>query len=155
MLKFIRGKGQQPSAERQKLQRELFAFRKVGLFKFLLFNILLVYFIDYWWKIYVRFTSTLLCWSSFLYYISIFWSVDILKSVISAPYINRFQIKSAVFLLTPLNLLNTFQDFYPEKNLICIERVINPFLKSEDVNALSCPILYILIIFIWILHQIN
>ncbi|PNF23205.1 Protein lethal(2) giant larvae [Cryptotermes secundus] len=28
MLKFIRGKGQQPSAERQKLQRELFAFRK-------------------------------------------------------------------------------------------------------------------------------
>lgn len=29
MLKFIRGKGQQPSAERQKLQNELFAFRKV------------------------------------------------------------------------------------------------------------------------------
>ncbi|KAJ9577607.1 hypothetical protein L9F63_005794, partial [Diploptera punctata] len=28
MLKFIRGRGQQPSAERQKLQRELFAFRK-------------------------------------------------------------------------------------------------------------------------------
>ncbi|KAL4709933.1 hypothetical protein ACJJTC_003896 [Scirpophaga incertulas] len=28
MLKFIRGKGQQPSAERQKLQNELFAFRK-------------------------------------------------------------------------------------------------------------------------------
>ncbi|XP_026472998.1 protein lethal(2) giant larvae-like [Ctenocephalides felis] len=28
MLKFIRGKGQQPSAERLKLQRELFAFRK-------------------------------------------------------------------------------------------------------------------------------
>uniref|UniRef100_A0A1B6CIZ4 Uncharacterized protein n=1 Tax=Clastoptera arizonana TaxID=38151 RepID=A0A1B6CIZ4_9HEMI len=28
MLKFIRGKGHQPSAERQKLQRELFAFRK-------------------------------------------------------------------------------------------------------------------------------
>jgi hypothetical protein len=30
MLKFIRGKGQQPSAERQKLQNELFAFRKVS-----------------------------------------------------------------------------------------------------------------------------
>ncbi|CAH2240299.1 jg14284 [Pararge aegeria aegeria] len=29
MLKFIRGKGQQPSAERQKLQNELFAFRKL------------------------------------------------------------------------------------------------------------------------------
>lgn len=29
MLKFIRGKGQQPTAERQKIQRELFAFRKV------------------------------------------------------------------------------------------------------------------------------
>ncbi|XP_037293654.1 lethal(2) giant larvae protein isoform X3 [Manduca sexta] len=28
MLKFIRGKGQQPSADRQKLQNELFAFRK-------------------------------------------------------------------------------------------------------------------------------
>ncbi|XP_014241063.1 protein lethal(2) giant larvae isoform X2 [Cimex lectularius] len=28
MLKFIRGKGHQPSAERQKLQKELFAFRK-------------------------------------------------------------------------------------------------------------------------------
>lgn len=28
MLKFIRGRGQQPSAERQRLQRELFAFRK-------------------------------------------------------------------------------------------------------------------------------
>ncbi|XP_063241015.1 lethal(2) giant larvae protein homolog 1 isoform X2 [Bacillus rossius redtenbacheri] len=28
MLKFIRGKGQQPSAERQKLQKELFAYRK-------------------------------------------------------------------------------------------------------------------------------
>lgn len=28
MLKFIRGKGQQPTAERQKIQRELFAFRK-------------------------------------------------------------------------------------------------------------------------------
>ncbi|XP_026317758.1 protein lethal(2) giant larvae [Hyposmocoma kahamanoa] len=28
MLKFIRGKGQQPSAERQRLQNELFAFRK-------------------------------------------------------------------------------------------------------------------------------
>ncbi|KAF6201776.1 hypothetical protein GE061_004171 [Apolygus lucorum] len=28
MLKFIRGKTQQPSAERQKLQKELFAFRK-------------------------------------------------------------------------------------------------------------------------------
>ncbi|XP_053607282.1 lethal(2) giant larvae protein homolog 1 isoform X2 [Plodia interpunctella] len=28
MLKFIRGKGQQPSVERQKLQNELFAFRK-------------------------------------------------------------------------------------------------------------------------------
>ncbi|GFG32827.1 hypothetical protein Cfor_06328 [Coptotermes formosanus] len=28
MFKFMRGKGQQPSAERQKLQRELFAFRK-------------------------------------------------------------------------------------------------------------------------------
>ncbi|XP_015589197.1 lethal(2) giant larvae protein homolog 1 isoform X2 [Cephus cinctus] len=28
MLKFIRGKGQQPSAERQKLQKDLFAFRK-------------------------------------------------------------------------------------------------------------------------------
>lgn len=28
MLKFIRGKGQQPSAERQRLQKELFAFRK-------------------------------------------------------------------------------------------------------------------------------
>lgn len=31
MLKFIRGKAQQPSADRQKLQRELFAFRKVML----------------------------------------------------------------------------------------------------------------------------
>jgi len=30
MFKFMRGKGQQPSAERQKLQRELFAFRKVS-----------------------------------------------------------------------------------------------------------------------------
>lgn len=30
MLKFIRGKGQQPSAERQKLQKELFAFRRVS-----------------------------------------------------------------------------------------------------------------------------
>lgn len=31
MLKFIRSKGnQQPSAERQKLQKELFAFRKVS-----------------------------------------------------------------------------------------------------------------------------
>lgn len=30
MLKFIRGKGQQPSAERQKLQKELFAFRKTA-----------------------------------------------------------------------------------------------------------------------------
>lgn len=30
MLKFIRGKGQQPTAERQKLQKDLFAFRKVG-----------------------------------------------------------------------------------------------------------------------------
>lgn len=30
MLKFIRGKAQQPSADRQKLQRELFAFRKVN-----------------------------------------------------------------------------------------------------------------------------
>lgn len=29
MLKFIRGKGQQPTAERQKLQKDLFAFRKV------------------------------------------------------------------------------------------------------------------------------
>ncbi|XP_055375721.1 lethal(2) giant larvae protein isoform X2 [Condylostylus longicornis] len=28
MLKFIRGKGQQPTAERQKLQKELFAYRK-------------------------------------------------------------------------------------------------------------------------------
>ncbi|XP_012153179.1 LLGL domain-containing protein l(2)gl isoform X16 [Megachile rotundata] len=28
MLKFIRGKGQQPTAERQKLQKDLFAFRK-------------------------------------------------------------------------------------------------------------------------------
>lgn len=28
MLKFIRGKAQQPSLERQKLQRELFAYRK-------------------------------------------------------------------------------------------------------------------------------
>ncbi|XP_071444809.1 lethal(2) giant larvae protein homolog 1 isoform X5 [Hetaerina americana] len=28
MLKFIRGKGQQPSAERQKVQRELFSFKK-------------------------------------------------------------------------------------------------------------------------------
>ncbi|XP_014234240.1 lethal(2) giant larvae protein homolog 1 isoform X2 [Trichogramma pretiosum] len=28
MLKFIRGKGQQPAAERQKLQKDLFAFRK-------------------------------------------------------------------------------------------------------------------------------
>lgn len=33
MLKFIRSKGhhQQPSAERQKLQKELYAFRKVSL----------------------------------------------------------------------------------------------------------------------------
>lgn len=30
MLKFIRGKGQQPSAERQKLQKELFSYRKVS-----------------------------------------------------------------------------------------------------------------------------
>uniref|UniRef100_A0A8D8IJ21 Lethal(2) giant larvae protein n=1 Tax=Culex pipiens TaxID=7175 RepID=A0A8D8IJ21_CULPI len=30
MLKFIRGKGQQPSAERQKLQKELFAFRRTA-----------------------------------------------------------------------------------------------------------------------------
>lgn len=30
MLKFIRGKGQQPSTERQKLQKELFAFRRVS-----------------------------------------------------------------------------------------------------------------------------
>lgn len=30
MLKFIRGKGQQPTAERQKLQKDLFAFRKVS-----------------------------------------------------------------------------------------------------------------------------
>jgi hypothetical protein len=29
MLKFIRSKGNQPSAERQKLQKELYAFRKV------------------------------------------------------------------------------------------------------------------------------
>lgn len=29
MLKFIRGKGQQPSAERQKIQKDLFAFRRV------------------------------------------------------------------------------------------------------------------------------
>lgn len=29
MLKFIRGKGQQPTAERQRLQKELFAYRKV------------------------------------------------------------------------------------------------------------------------------
>lgn len=33
MLKFIRGKGQQPSAERQKLQKELFAFRRVSGFE--------------------------------------------------------------------------------------------------------------------------
>lgn len=33
MLKFIRGKGQQPTAERQKLQKDLFAFRKVSLFR--------------------------------------------------------------------------------------------------------------------------
>uniref|UniRef100_A0A182LU86 Lethal(2) giant larvae protein n=1 Tax=Anopheles culicifacies TaxID=139723 RepID=A0A182LU86_9DIPT len=30
MLKFIRGKGQQPSSERQKLQKELFAFRRTA-----------------------------------------------------------------------------------------------------------------------------
>lgn len=30
MLKFIRGKAQQPSADRQRLQKELFAFRKVS-----------------------------------------------------------------------------------------------------------------------------
>ncbi|XP_037957750.1 lethal(2) giant larvae protein isoform X2 [Teleopsis dalmanni] len=30
MLKFIRGKGQQPSAERQRLQKELFAYRKTA-----------------------------------------------------------------------------------------------------------------------------
>lgn len=30
MFKFMRGKGQHLSAERQKLQRELFAFRKVS-----------------------------------------------------------------------------------------------------------------------------
>uniref|UniRef100_U5EW29 Lethal(2) giant larvae protein n=1 Tax=Corethrella appendiculata TaxID=1370023 RepID=U5EW29_9DIPT len=30
MWKFVRGKGQQPSAERQKLQKELFAFRKTA-----------------------------------------------------------------------------------------------------------------------------
>uniref|UniRef100_A0A182PZT4 Lethal giant larvae homologue 2 domain-containing protein n=1 Tax=Anopheles farauti TaxID=69004 RepID=A0A182PZT4_9DIPT len=30
MLKFIRGKGQQPSTERQKLQKELFAFRRTA-----------------------------------------------------------------------------------------------------------------------------
>jgi len=29
MLKFIRGKGQQPSVERQKIQKDLFAFRRV------------------------------------------------------------------------------------------------------------------------------
>jgi len=29
MLKFIRGKGQQPSIERQKIQKDLFAFRRV------------------------------------------------------------------------------------------------------------------------------
>lgn len=29
MWKFIRGKGQQPLAERQKLQKELFAYKKV------------------------------------------------------------------------------------------------------------------------------
>lgn len=32
MWKFIRGKGQQPSPERQQLQKELFAFRKVNTF---------------------------------------------------------------------------------------------------------------------------
>ena len=31
MLKFIRGKGQQPSAERQRLQKELFSYKKVNL----------------------------------------------------------------------------------------------------------------------------
>lgn len=31
MLKFIRGKGQQPSAERVKLQKELYAFRRVSI----------------------------------------------------------------------------------------------------------------------------
>lgn len=30
MWKFIRGKGQQPLAERQKLQKELFAYKKVS-----------------------------------------------------------------------------------------------------------------------------
>ena len=34
MLKFIKGKGQQPSAERQRLQKELFAYRKVSGFCF-------------------------------------------------------------------------------------------------------------------------
>jgi len=29
MLKFIRGKGQQPSADRHRLQKDLFAYRKV------------------------------------------------------------------------------------------------------------------------------
>lgn len=29
MWKFIRGRGQQPLAERQKLQKELFAYKKV------------------------------------------------------------------------------------------------------------------------------
>lgn len=29
MWKFIRGKGQQPLAERQKLQKELYAYKKV------------------------------------------------------------------------------------------------------------------------------
>lgn len=30
MWKFIRGKGQQPLAERQKIQKELFAYKKVS-----------------------------------------------------------------------------------------------------------------------------
>lgn len=30
MLKFIRGKEQKPTVDRQKLQKELFAYRKVG-----------------------------------------------------------------------------------------------------------------------------
>lgn len=33
MLKFIRGKGQQPSAERQRLQKELFSYKKVSFLK--------------------------------------------------------------------------------------------------------------------------
>lgn len=38
MLKFIRGKGQQPTVERQKLQKDLFAFRKVSLCDMASFN---------------------------------------------------------------------------------------------------------------------